>query len=211
MAIGAVNSSGERAGFSSMGPTADGRIKPDVMARGVDTYCARVSSTTGYFGLNGTSLSCPLVAGAAALVLQVNPSATNMEILESLRSTADNAGSPNNEYGWGIINAYDAAFSIVTGISEGELSLPEKVELYPAYPNPFNPSTTIRYFIPSNTTVSLSVFNLLGQKVSTLVQGYQTAGEYQLNWNADGMPSGIYYIVLNVNQQQEVQKAVLMK
>lgn len=210
MAVGAVNSSGNRAGFSSMGPTADGRIKPDVMAMGVSTYCASPFNPSGYSNVSGTSLSCPLAAGAAALVLQVNPSATNMEILEALRSTADNAASPNNSYGWGIINAYNAAFAL-TGITPVVNNLPEGIELYPAYPNPFNPSTTIRYRIPETGEITLAVFNLLGQKIATLVDGKQSAGEHQLTWNAKGLPSGIYYLVLTSQQQQEVQKAVLLR
>jgi subtilisin family serine protease len=210
MAIGAVNSSGNRAGFSSMGPTADGRIKPDVMAMGVDTYCASPFSPSGYFGVNGTSLSCPLVAGAAALVLQVNPTWTNMEILEALRNTADNASNPDNAYGWGIINAYAATMG-ATGIAGEENTLPGRIELYPAYPNPFNPATTIRYRLPGNADISLFVYNLLGQPVTTLFAGSQTAGEHRLTWNAQGLPSGIYYIVLAVGQQQAVQKAILMK
>lgn len=210
MGIGAVNSSGTRSGFSSMGPTADGRIKPDVMAMGSSVVSASASNPQGYITVSGTSLSCPLVAGSAALVLQVNPSATNMDILEALRSTANNAGSPNNEYGWGIINAYNAAFSL-TGIASGENNLPENIELLPAYPNPFNPSTTIRYRIPEAGDISLTIFNLLGQKVAALVQGRQSAGEHQLTWDAAALPSGIYYLVLRAGQQQQVQKAVLLR
>lgn len=210
IAVGAVNSSGNRASFSSMGPTADGRIKPDVMAMGVSTYCASPNNPSGYFGVSGTSLSCPLAAGVAALVLQVNPSASNMEILEALRSTADNASSPDNSYGWGILNAYNAAFAL-TGITPKENNLPEGIELYPAYPNPFNPSTTIRYRIPETGEITLAVFNLLGQKIATLVKGKQSAGEHQLTWDAEGLPSGIYYLVLTSQQQQEVQKAILLR
>jgi subtilisin family serine protease len=210
MAIGAVSSSGNRASFSSMGPTADGRIKPDVMARGVSTSCASASNPTGYITANGTSLSCPLVAGAAALVLQANPTWTNMQILEALRNTADNASTPDNAYGWGIINAYDAALT-VTGIAGEENTLPNKIELYPVYPNPFNPATTIRYRLPENSDISLTAYNLLGQAVTTLFKGSQNAGEHRLTWNAEGLPSGIYYIVLVAGQKQTVQKAVLMK
>lgn len=210
MAVGAVNEFGTKAFFSSMGPSADGRIKPDVMARGVSTRCASPNNPTGYSSASGTSLSCPLASGAAALVLQVNPSASNIQILEALRSTANNAGSPNNEYGWGIINAYNAAFA-VTSLAGGEITLPSRIELYPAYPNPFNPSTTIRYRVPQNGTVTLAAFNLLGQQVATLAEGSRAAGEHQVVWNAQGLPSGVYYLVLNAAQQRQVQKVILLK
>jgi subtilisin family serine protease len=107
ISVGAVNSSGVLASFSSVGPTSDGRTKPDVVAQGVATYAATASSTSyGFFG--GTSLSTPLVAGAAALVLSAHPELTPIQVREALRSTASNASSPNNTIGWGIINTYRA-------------------------------------------------------------------------------------------------------
>jgi len=58
----------------------------------------------------GTSFACPLTAGVAALVLEINPTWTNFEIMEAIKSTADNSSTPDNEYGWGIVDAYGAAF-----------------------------------------------------------------------------------------------------
>lgn len=211
LSIGAVNSSGSRVYFSSMGPTADGRIKPDVMARGASTVCASPNNPTGYTGVSGTSLSCPLVAGAAALVLQVNPTWTNMEILEALRNTADNASSPDNSYGWGIINTYDAAnYSFPTGI-KGDKPPISQFKLYPAYPNPFNPSTAIRFAVPAAEDVSLAVYNNIGQKVATLIDGYRNAGEHELVWDASQYASGVYYLMLRASEGQKVQKLLLIK
>jgi len=209
-AIGAVNSSGSRASFSSTGPTSDGRIKPDLMARGVGTVCADPYGP-GYTSASGTSLSCPLVAGAAALVLQVNPTWTNMEVLEALKNTADNASSPDDSYGWGIINTYDAAFySFPTSVND-EKPLLSEFELYPAYPNPFNPTTNIRYSLPAAENVSLAVYNNLGQKVATLIDGYREAGEHELIWNATEYASGVYYLMLRASEGQKVQKLLLIK
>ncbi|MFN2127848.1 MAG: S8 family serine peptidase [Anaerolineales bacterium] len=209
LAIGAVNSSGTRANFSSMGPTADGRIKPDVVARGVDTYCAS-PWTSGYSGVSGTSLSCPLVAGAAALVLQANPNFSNMDIINAFKNTASQSQNPDNEYGWGIINTYDAAFYL-TGISTGEEPIVTGYQLLANYPNPFNPETTIRYQVKNSGKVKLAVFNSLGQKVADLDNNYRAAGSYQLTWNAENLASGIYYIVLETPRNRAVQKALLMK
>lgn len=209
-AVGAVSSSGNRASFSSMGPTADGRIKPDVMARGVSTVCASPYNPTGYTSASGTSLSCPLVAGASALVLQVNPTWTNMQILEALKSTADNTSTPNNSYGWGIINTYDAAFYSPTGM-EGEKPLLSKFELYPAYPNPFNPTTNIRFDLPESGQVNLAVYNNLGQIVATLSNGYSEAGEHHLVWDASGFASGVYYVMLKASEGQKIRKLLLIK
>jgi len=107
LAVGAVNSSGVRTSFSSVGPTGDGRIKPEVMAMGSGVVVANTSGDT-YTTARGTSFSCPLTAGAAALVWEMVPTASNMDIFEALKMSANNADNPNNEYGWGIINVYAA-------------------------------------------------------------------------------------------------------
>ncbi len=108
VAIGAVNSSKVRASFSSVGPTADGRIKPDLMAMGDGTYAASNSSITSYRSFSGTSASCPLAAGVPALMLEKDYSLTPMQIRDILRSTADHSTSPDNLYGWGTIDALAA-------------------------------------------------------------------------------------------------------
>ncbi len=107
LAIGAVNSDGIRTSFSSVGPTGDGRIKPEVMAMGSGVVVASTSGN-GYTTASGTSFSCPLAAGAAALLWEMVPAASNMELFDALKMTANNASSPNNEYGWGILDVYAA-------------------------------------------------------------------------------------------------------
>lgn len=108
LACGAVNSFGELAGFSSIGPTYDGRTKPEVVAQGVNTYAADPFDDDGYLEVDGTSLSTPLVGGLAAIVRGANPSWTVMETRESIITTADNASNPDNYYGWGIPDAVEA-------------------------------------------------------------------------------------------------------
>ncbi|MDH3268537.1 MAG: S8 family serine peptidase, partial [Ignavibacteria bacterium] len=117
VAVGAVDGSGIRASFSSVGPTTDppGRIKPDLMAMGEGVYVARSSSPTSYGYSSGTSFSCPILAGASALLLEVDPSLTPIQLRELLKNTASQSNNPDNLYGWGIINTYAAVQSIVTG------------------------------------------------------------------------------------------------
>jgi len=114
LTIGAVTSTGARSSFSSVGPTtsAPPRIKPDVMAMGSSVRVASATSTTGYGLSSGTSFSCPLAAGVVAMILQARPNATPMQVVNALRSTGSNAGSPNNQMGWGIINAVSAVNSV---------------------------------------------------------------------------------------------------
>ncbi|MCX7877096.1 MAG: S8 family peptidase [Ignavibacteria bacterium] len=106
LTVGAVTTSGVRASFSSVGPTTDvpPRIKPDVMAMGSSNYYA---STTGnnYTSGSGTSFSCPLVSGVCALMLSANKSLTPMQVIGILRKFGSNSSSPNNQMGWGIVDA----------------------------------------------------------------------------------------------------------
>jgi serine protease AprX len=108
LACGAVDASGNLAGFSSWGPTFDGRIKPEVVARGVDTYCATALSTDEYAFVGGTSLSTPLVGGCAAVLLSAHPDWTMMQVREALMMTSSNATSPDIQYGWGIVDLFSA-------------------------------------------------------------------------------------------------------
>jgi serine protease AprX len=113
VSVGAVSGGGVVAPFSSVGPTSDGRTKPDVCARGVDDICASPSPTSqSLYVLNsGTSLSTPLVAGAAALILSARPELSPIDVRNALRQTATNAASPNNSIGWGIIDVYRAVMN----------------------------------------------------------------------------------------------------
>ncbi|MFP4459174.1 MAG: S8 family serine peptidase [Candidatus Zixiibacteriota bacterium] len=104
LAIGAVSSDSMVASFSSRGPTADGRIKPDLCARGMGTRCARSGSDFDLGSGNGTSLATPLISGACAALWQAHPDYSPMDIIELLKNNANNKFVPDNDYGWGIPN-----------------------------------------------------------------------------------------------------------
>jgi len=105
LTAGAVDAFGVRAAFSSVGPTADLRIKPDVAAQGQAVLAAGSFGPTSYVNVNGTSFSCPLTAGVVALLLQAHPGYTVDQVLAVMRSTASRAAQPDNLLGWGIANA----------------------------------------------------------------------------------------------------------
>jgi subtilisin family serine protease len=120
LSVGATSSDGELAVFSSCGPTADGRIKPEVVAQGMGVYWADGSTIAGYSSVSGTSAATPLVAGAAALVLSAHPQLTNMQVRDVLMKTtiqrndgtSETAVYPNNFYGYGFVDASSAALSL---------------------------------------------------------------------------------------------------
>jgi hypothetical protein len=106
-AVGGVDGGGNVADFSSRGPTADGRIKPDGCARGENAVFASYGGT-GYSTGGGTSFAAPLVSSAAACIASAHPNWPVMRIYEALRATADRFSNPDNAYGYGIIDAFEA-------------------------------------------------------------------------------------------------------
>lgn len=100
LSVGAVTAEREIASFSSRGPTADGRIKPEVAAQGVQTVVA--NQTGGFTTGNGTSFAAPQIAGFAAAVWQALPGLTNLELREAIMESGSNEFNPNTDIGWGI-------------------------------------------------------------------------------------------------------------
>jgi hypothetical protein len=326
LAIGAIDSQRELATFSSVGPTADGRIKPDLVALGVGVRVVsppsdRFPSTSSYSFTSGTSFSGPLVAGVAALVLSAHPNLTPLEVHAALKMTADRSNNPDNLFGWGLVNAYQAvlypglAFSnlpvvsvnnnqglevsikiaskfgidpnqvfleydksnanfntelamsqgpepnqytaTISDVAAGQVIrlffkaadstgtvafhpfdapdsfftisdkgilvepempvIPETFSLAQNYPNPFNPSTTIQYDLPVSTQVSLTIYNLLGQKIRSLVQQVtKPAGRHREIWDGrndagDRVAAGLYFYQLKTNKFSQVKKMVLVR
>jgi subtilisin family serine protease len=329
ISVGAADSTGKLATFSSCGPTADGRVKPELVAQGSRIYWANGTTTTGYSRVSGTSCSTPLVAGAAALILSAHPELTNDQVRNALLYTTNhiNDGTvqtnfyPNNYYGYGFVNALsaalywglifsnrplitanDTAYSVsikikstapllpdslflfykkasagvykrvsllatsvpddfVASIQKGEIDSTsvgyfsardnsgvtrrnpydgpnETLSLNPAavvtsvleqtsniipskyhltsFPNPFNPSTTLRVDMPHDEEAEVAVFNILGQVVKTLFVGVLRSGSQQFRWegiNEQGAPvsSGIYIARLRTKSMLVSTKLLLLK
>jgi hypothetical protein len=197
LAVGAVSSAGSRASFSSVGPTTGTppRIKPDVMATGMAIYHASATNPTGYTTSQGTSFASPLAAGVAAMLLSVHPRATPMEIVNALKTTASRATSPDNRYGWGVIDAVAA----LQALDSSEVStLPSGFVLAQNFPNPFNARTEIDYFLPEDADVALRVYDLLGREVVTLAAQNERRGWRAALWDGSGsngspLASGVYF------------------
>jgi len=116
------------------------------------------------------------------------------------------------------LNAYKTAIgdsyflgSIVTGIEKEENEIPEKFELFPAYPNPFNPGTKISFQIPYQAFVTMKIFDVLGREVTTLLHEEKPAGKYQVTFRAENLSSGFYFCQLTVNNSIKTMKLVLQK
>jgi photosystem II stability/assembly factor-like uncharacterized protein len=88
---------------------------------------------------------------------------------------------------------------------------PKTFELFPAYPNPFNGTTTIRFRLPKSGRVRLNVYNIMGEEIEALIDGYLQAGARNIQWSADRVASGTYFIRLDFERSFESQKVVLLK
>jgi hypothetical protein len=93
----------------------------------------------------------------------------------------------------------------------GRLLGPMRFFLHQSFPNPFNPLTTIRYEVGYKVHVTLRIVNILGQLVSTLLDGEKEAGEYEIRWNAAGYPSGVYFYVIEAGPYFRARKAIVLK
>ena len=90
-------------------------------------------------------------------------------------------------------------------------AIPAEYQLMQNYPNPFNPSTQIKYSLPKNSFVTLKVYNILGQEVKTLFEGYQQRGIYIATFDGSGLASGIYLYRLTAENYIDTKKTILLK
>lgn len=100
---------------------------------------------------------------------------------------------------------------LLMGINEESSHLPENFLLAPNYPNPFNPITTISYQLPKSAFVNLSIYNITGQLVETVVNDYKTPGFYTVEWNDREVGSGIYFYKITAGEFTDVRKCLLVK
>lgn len=177
LTIGAVNSSGSYATFSSQGPSYDQRVKPDVAAQG---QLAVVSNAIGSVTTaSGTSFSGPIIAGMVASFWQALPNKTNAQIVQLVKQSASIYTTPNNFLGYGIPNFSSA---LTNGLGIEEMSNGEFV----LYPNPVRDEVSIVF--PANfKNADVTFYNILGQKVLER-KGLNNNTEFSLNV----LNSGIY-------------------
>jgi N-acetylneuraminic acid mutarotase len=107
---------------------------------------------------------------------------------------------------------YDPSLDgVATDVGPSEVLVPQEFALAQNYPNPFNPGTTIEFALPHAGFVTLKVYNVLGEEVATLAAGDHPAGTFEATWDANGLPSGVYFYQLNAGEHVQMRKALLMK
>lgn len=158
LSIGAVNSTGVIASFSSFGPTSDNRVKPDVLAQGTGVYV--INSTGNIATSNGTSFSSPVLAGVITCLWQAFPDKTNAEIIQFVKESANLYENPTVQEGYGIPD-FEAVYDLLY-LEKYENDVTEIL----FFPNPTNGVMNFK-FPEDLDEIKISVFNLLGKRVFT--------------------------------------------
>ncbi|HTY07676.1 MAG TPA: S8 family serine peptidase [Candidatus Edwardsbacteria bacterium] len=220
ISVGAVDSLGVIADFSSRGPTYDGRRKPEVCAKGVSDYWASWTGISSYSsGGTGTSCSTPLVAGSCALVIQAHPAWTPLQVRQALMMTASKHANPDSStYGGGIIDVWAAIHYDTSAAGVGGLSRPAAGRFFVvrAYPNPASGAATISLTLPRAGLVTASLYDAAGRCMRTLPAVAMTAGSNRLCWDGrdqTGRPAaaGVYFCRISAPGGSAVARIVMVR
>lgn len=194
LAVGAVDSAGMLSSFSSGGPTADGRTKPDVCAMGDHVFCAHREDPHRYFAISGTSLSAPLISGIAALIMEAHPDWTAQDVRTAMMATAAQAETPDNDYGWGVVDAVRAADYELAAREHPAPSLPQTLSLQSIFPQPVNGSVTVRLQLAQRSAAMVRIYDVLGRIVQELPERELQAGANEWRVDVSTLSSGTYQV-----------------
>jgi len=185
--VGAVNTSGEVAAFSSYGYI--GKVKPDVVSVGEGTVIAGLNNQPA--SGNGTSFSNPNMAGLIACLWQAFPSISNMKILEAVYKSADRYNTPDNHYGYGIPN-FRIAYQLLKHDQNVALYGNEK---FFVTPNPFTTRIDTKFIASADGSATIELINSFGQVIAS--QNIVTEKEEIYNYSFDNLaslPAGFYAV-----------------
>jgi serine protease AprX len=191
LAVGAVDATSYVAGFSSRGPSADGNVKPDVMAIGKETFMAGVEG--GIVQGSGTSLSAPVITGLAACLWQTSPRSSAMAVLAAIRESSNRYQQPNEDYGYGIPDFNLASVLLKVG-EDGQ----EFTEPVTAFPNPFSDHLYIIFQTPVDGALEISLVDLAGKEIiRSTVPPLSGRNYLKLEGTFSLLPRGAYLLKVN--------------
>jgi len=199
LAIGAVNTSGVAAAFTSLGPSFDGRVKPDIAACGWGTTIATPVNNSLITG-NGTSFATPLTAGLCACLWQGNPNAKNTDIINALRFTASQSIAPDNVLGYGIANFYSAYLLLRKQQSNTSTNKPA----YLISANPFQERMELIITTPSASGWMVDVYTIQGK----LVERYASVASNRPLIIGNKLISGAYILRIISGNKIAIEKII---
>ncbi len=195
--VGAIDAMDNLASFSSRGPSADGRVKPDVVAQGVKT------SLFNKFGniseANGTSFSCPLITGMAASLWSAFPNKTNRDVYDAIQYSSSNYFTPNEGYGYGIPDFEKAYYRLLQNTVSDVGS-----EMLISFPNPFKNEFHVNVQNIGNTDIVVELYAFTGAKVYSEIFTLPGSNFHRIQINQIArLTRGVYFLnVLNGASRQ---------
>ena len=205
LTVGAVDVQKQPATFTSVGPSADGRIKPDVAAMGVGTSV--VNSSGNMFQGNGTSFACPIIAGMTACLWQAHKNTGNMEIIQAIRKSSDRFTNPDTLTGYGIPN-----FAYANNILSGNVDSEDysNKQFINVFPNPFTDQLSIQFYNVNLNDISFELSDIVGR---ILYKNTGTLSPHSLNTiefnNLQDVSNGIY--ILKISTSLNEYKRLVVK
>lgn len=192
--VGAVDEDGEYVSFSSIGPSSDGRVKPDVVAKGASS--AVIDQNNSITTNNGTSFSSPILAGAIASFWQANPELTNEDVMELVRASASTFDNPTPRIGYGIPD-FGAALDEVLTVADDAFA-----KAYQLTPNPATDSTVL--ILPEGVQeVQVAIYDILGKRVL-----FQEISTQVTSLPIASLRKGVYLVQINDGQTSTTKKLI---
>ncbi len=204
LTIGAVDENVIYAPFSSVGYTADGRVKPDVVSQGANTVVA--SAQGGIMTGNGTSFSSPIIAGAMACLWQANPNASNIQLMNAVKQSASQYNSPDSLLGYGIPN-FAVAHMLLSGVAIDESS---KDDFLSIFPNPFQNNFSLIYNATDTQAINLELYDYNGKILFSMFNIGTDVGYNNITIdNLNNIKKGIYFLKITKHSAVTIVKKLV--
>lgn len=200
IAVGAVSGSGQIAPFSSRGPTADGRIKPDLVAMGWGTYIVGLSGAVQQ--ASGTSFSAPIMTSLAACLWQSAPELPGWKVREALLRSADRASNPDTLYGYGLPDA-EKSYLLLREMRQTTSTAP----ILRLYPNPVPDRLHVALMDNAFGWYDMEIYDTSGNQIFRSVY----RGMTELLLPVEGWRSGLYFIQIRPRQKGQMFQAAFVK
>ncbi|MBL6448832.1 S8 family serine peptidase [Fulvivirga sp. 29W222] len=195
LSVGSVDSNGSISNFSSLGPSSDGRIKPEVMAYGGAT--AVVNDFGSIINGTGTSFATPLITGFAATLWQLYPNLTNTELISFILENSSNTTVPDNQYGYGVPSYRFIVSSIADGVTHD----------FSVYPNPLTSDLLNIRMTSEVESVDIKLYDVSGSLIRTYKVGAPSVS-MPSTISLDGVKEGLYLLELNSGKNVESYRIV---
>jgi len=209
LCVGSVDLSGVVSGFSSVGPSSDFQVKPDVVAMGSSTSLVAFGGQVMNF--SGTSFSSPQIAGMVACLMEAHPLRSNMDIIEAVRKSADRFGSPDSLYGYGLPDACraDSLLSILDAVDDMADELQAFESFIQVHPNPSNGQFQVE--VPTHQRIKAVKIQIVGMDGSVIMAQPVESGNTLHQMKCEKLSAGTYILEIVLSGGQSATKKIVIR